>query len=176
VTLTRLIRSGLVHTRRSLTLLLVPLLARPAAAQYAATQDASLRGFRHAVLYVSISADDLAPDSATALGERIRLELGTAGLVLVGDQSDHRVRPDGVLRVALAASARGRWVDDLVVRLQVEQTAVLPRTGEALRMVTWYAEQHEMNVPATEIAPRARLLLQRSSDRFLKAWLAANGR
>lgn len=165
-----------MHRFRSAVLLLAPLLARPAAAQYAATQDASLRGFRHALLSVSISAEDLAPDSATVLSERLKLELGKSGLVLVSDQSDRRVRPDGILRVALAASARGRWVDDLVVRIQIEQTAVLPRTGEALRMVTWYAEQRDLNIPATELAPHARLLIERSIDRFIKAWLAANGR
>jgi len=157
-------------------LLLSFLLARPAAAQYAATQDATLRGFRQVVLYVPISADDLAPDSATALSDGVKLELRKSGIVIVSDQSDQRLRPDGILRVALAASARGRWVDDLVVRIQVEQTAVLPRTGDALSMVTWYAEQHDLNIPATELAPHARLLVQRGIDRFIKAWLAANGR
>jgi hypothetical protein len=165
-----------VRRFRSTILLLSFLFARPAAAQYAATQDATLRGFRQVVLYVPISADDLAPDSATALSERVKLELGKSGIVIVSDQSDQRLRPDGILRVALAASARGRWVDDLVVRIQVEQTAVLPRTGDALSMVTWYAEQHDLNIPATELAPHARLLVQRGIDRFIKAWLAANGR
>lgn len=152
------------------------LLSRRAVAQYAATQDASLRGFRQAVLYVSVTADDLAPDSARGLTEPVKLELGRAGLVVVSEQSDRRLRPDGILRVALTASARGRWVDDLVVRVQVEQTAVLPRTGDALLMVTWYSEQSDLNVPATELAPHARVLVQRSIDRFIKAWLAANNR
>lgn len=152
------------------------LLSRRAVAQYAATQDASLRGFRQAVLYVSVTADDLAPDSARGLTEPVKLELGRAGLVVVYEQSDRRLRPDGILRVALTASARGRWVDDLVVRVQVEQTAVLPRTGDALLMVTWYSEQSDLNVPATELAPHARVLVQRSVDRFIKAWLAANNR
>jgi hypothetical protein len=125
-------------------------------------------------LYVAISADDLPLDSTAALRDRVSLELGKAGLTVVPDQSDRRVRPDGILRVALTASARGRWVDDLLVRIQVEQTAVLPRTRDALLMVTWYSEQSDLNVPATEVAPHARLLVQRGIDRFIKAWLAAN--
>jgi hypothetical protein len=155
---------------------LLLLSSQAAVAQYAATQDASLRGFRQAVLYVSISADDLAPDSASALVQRVKLELGEAGLVVLSEQSDRPLRPDGILRLTLTSSARGRWIDDLVVRVQVEQTSVLPRTGDALLMVTWYAEQSDLGVPATELAPHARVLVQRSIDRFIRAWLAANGR
>jgi hypothetical protein len=165
-----------VHRFGSLVAALILPFSERAVAQYAATQDASLRGFRQAALYVSVSAEDLAPDSAQALTERVKLELGEVGLVVVSDQSDRRLRPDGILRVVLTSSARGRWLDDLVVRVQVEQTSVLPRTGDALLMVTWYSEQSDLGVPATELAPHARVLVQRGIDRFIRAWLAANGR
>ena len=151
--------------------LLVP---RGAVAQYAATQDASLRGLRRVTLYVSVNADDLPADSATALAERVRIELGKAGLILVPELAEPPIRPEAIVRVALNSTARGRWVDDLSLRLQVEQTATIPRTGDALRMVTWYTEYNDIDIAAAELPAHARVLVDRGLNRFLKAWLAVN--
>jgi hypothetical protein len=63
-----------------------------------------------------------------------------------------------------------------MLRVQVEQTALLARTGESMLMVTWYAEEGSTDVPTTETGPAARLLLTRGVDRFLRAWFSANGR
>lgn len=164
---------------RRLTLLLPvcsAMLAAPASAQYAATQDATLRGLRTVSLALTLSAPDLPQDTAAALVDFTRQALGKAGLTVVPERGDPHPQPDGVLRIALTTTARGRWVDDLGVRFQIEQTATLPRTGDALFMVTWYAEQNDLSIPATDLSLRARAVTQEVVARLLRAWLAANRR
>lgn len=165
-------------SRRLVLLLpiLSALVSTSAAAQYAASQDATLRGLRTVGLALMLSAPDLAQDSAAALVAFTRDALGKAGLTVVPEATGQRGQPDGVLRIALITTSRGRWVDDLGLRFQIEQTATLPRTGDALFMVTWYAEQNDLNIPATDLPLRARAITQQMVARLLKAWLAANRR
>ena len=154
-------------------LLLLPVLAAilPArgAAQYAATQDATLRGLRTLSLTLNLSAPDLPQDTAAALVAFTREALGKAGVSVVPLEPAARAQPDGILRISLTTTARGRWVDDLGIRFQIEQTATLPRTGDVLSMVTWYAEQNDQNIPATDLTLRARAVLQQVVSRLIKA-------
>lgn len=146
------------------------------AAQYVPTQDLSLKGLGKVDLAITIAVSTLPPDTATALNHFIELELRKAGLVLLSARSDEFVKPEGRLRVSLASMARGRFTDDLMLRIQLEQTATLVRTREAMAMVTWYAEEASLNVPTTEGIATARQLLTKGLDRFVRAWFSANGR
>lgn len=163
--------------RTALTLFLL-VMAAPGtgAAQYAATQDLSLKGLTRVDLALAINVTTLPPDSATALRHFVDLELRKAGLVLLSARSDEFVKPEGRLRISLVSIARGRFTDDLMFRIQLEQTAVLARTHESMTMVTWYAEESSLNVPTTEASESSRQLLISGLDRFVRAWFAANGR
>jgi hypothetical protein len=151
-------------------------LARTGSAQYVPTQDLSLKALGKVDLAITIAVGTLPPDTATALRLFTELELRKAGLVLLSGRSDEFLKPEGRLRVSLASQARGRFTDDLLLRIQLEQTATLARTREAMTMVTWYAEEIHLNVPTTEATAASRLLLTRGLDRFVRAWLSANGR
>ncbi len=157
-------------------LLLLATLPGAGTAQYAATQDLSLKGLTKADLALTIRVSTLPPDSATALRHFVELELRKAGLVLLSGRSEDFVKPDGRLRILLVSTARGRFTDDLTIRIQMDQTAVLARTRESMTMVTWYAEESSYNVPTTEASEASRLLMASGLDRFVRAWLAANGR
>ena len=63
-----------------------------------------------------------------------------------------------------------------MVRIQVEQTALLARTGDPMLMVTWYAEETTREVPSTESVAATRVLLERATTRFMRAWMGAQGR
>ena len=156
--------------------LIVTALPLAGAAQYVPTQDLSLKGLGKVDLAITIAVSTLPPDSATALRHYTELELRKAGLVLLSARSDEFLKPEGRLRVSLASQARGRFTDDLTVRVQLEQTATLARTREAMTMVTWFVEETSLNVPTTETTPAARLLLTKGLDRFVRAWFSANGR
>jgi hypothetical protein len=158
------------------TLLLAATLPMAGMAQYAATQDLSLKRLGNVDLILTLNVGTLHPDTATALRYFVEIELRKAGLVLLSGRSDNFLKPEGRLRISLTSVARGRWTDDLMLRVQVEQTALLARTGESMLMVTWYAEEGSTDVPTTETGPAARLLLTRGVDRFLRAWFSANGR
>lgn len=159
-----------------LVIALVPVAPRTGDAQYAATQDLSLKGLTKVDLALGITVNTLPPDSATALRYFTELELRKAGLVLLSTRSDEFVKPEGRLRISLVSIARGRFTDDLMLRIQIEQTAQLVRTRESMSMVTWYAEESALNVPTTEASGAARQLLTSGLDRFVRAWFAANGR
>jgi len=161
--------------RRTLLSVLLLLAPASAAGQYAPTQDLSLKGLAQIDLVVGVSVPDLAADSAQAIGKQVELELRKAGLTPLGE-NERRIHPQGRIRFGLTSATRGRWTDDLTLRIQVEQTSVLARTGEAMLMVTWYAEETSPNVPALDVPAASRALLSRGLDRFLKAWLIANGR
>ena len=92
---------------RFLAALLLPLsaalVATPAAAQYAATQDATLRRLRSLSLALTVSAPDLPTDTATAFVQAVREALGRAGLTVTPEPSDHRYRP-GLLALCLSRS------------------------------------------------------------------------
>ena len=147
----------------------------PAAAQFSATQDLSLKGLRLVDRQFTSAVSYLPPDSATALREAADLRLRQSGLRLLTDPAD-TTRPEGRLRISLTSISAGRWTDDLVVRIQVEQTALLARTGDPMLMVTWYAEETARNVPSTESVAATRELLERGITRFMRAWLGAQGR
>lgn len=161
--------------RRLLPFLLLLLTFRTGAAQFSPTQDLSLKGLAQVDLLVTVGIDDLAPDSVPTLKDLVSTQLRTTGLLPLSD-TDRRLRPQGRVRFALTSVTHGRWTDDLVLRIWVEQTSILARTGEAMLMVTWYAEDSELNVPTLDVGASTRVLLNRGIDRFLKAWLAANGR
>jgi hypothetical protein len=146
------------------------------AAQYVPTQDLSLKGLSKVDLAITIAVSTLPPDTATALNHFTELELRKAGLVLLSARSDEFLKPEGRLRVSLASQARGRFTDDLLLRIHLEQTATLARTGETMTMVTWFVEETNLNVPTTESTQAARLLLTKGLDRFVRSWFQANGR
>jgi hypothetical protein len=161
---------------RSLPLLLLLMAPAALAGQYTPTQDLSLKGLAQVDLVVGVNVTDLAADSAQSMGSQVELALRKAGLTPLGSDSDRRLRPQGRVRFALTSVTHGRWTDDLALRIQVEQTSILARTGEPMLMVTWYAEETVANVPALDVPTATRTLLARGIDRFLKAWLTANGR
>jgi hypothetical protein len=163
---------------RTVTVLLLATVAaaRSGAAQYVPTQDLSLKGLGKVDLAITIAVSTLPPDTATALNHFIELELRKAGLVLLSARSDEFLKPEGRLRVSLASQARGRFTDDLLLRIHLEQTATLARTGETMTMVTWFVEETNLNVPTTESTQAARLLLTKGLDRFVRSWFQANGR
>ncbi|HTS88305.1 MAG TPA: hypothetical protein VMG41_07410 [Gemmatimonadales bacterium] len=163
--------------RRSALIATLLALSTPVAgsAQYVPTQDLSLKGLAAVDLLVSFDGSDLSSDSTAALRDGAEVELRKSGLVIASRQGA-TARPDGRLRIVLSASANGRWTDDMVVRVQVEQTAILARTQEPMLMVTWYSEETASRVATTDLIPVARSLMGRGLDRFLKAWLASNGR
>jgi hypothetical protein len=169
-----LARLGLM--RPLLALLLLLLTARAGAAQFTPTQDLSLKGLTEVDLLVTVGVDALAPDSVQPLKELVSIQLRKAGIRLLSESADRRLKPMGRIRFALASATHGRWTDDLTVRIWVEQTSILARTREAMLMVTWYAEESELNVPTLDVGTSTRALLNRGIDRFLSAWLAANGR
>lgn len=165
-----MLRIGLI------SLLVTATLPLTGAAQYVPTQDLSLKGLAKVDLAITVAVGTLPPDTATALRHFAELELRKAGLVLLSAQSGEFLKPDGRLRVSLASTARGRFTDDLMLRIQLEQTATLARTHEAMTMVTWFVEETNQNLPTTETPAAARLLLTAGLDRFVRAWFSANGR
>lgn len=162
--------------RRLLPVLLLLLTSRAGIAQFSPTQDLSLKGLTEVDLLVTVGADALPPDSVQPFKDLVSIQLRKAGLHLLSESADHRLRPQGRIRFALTSATHGRWTDDLVVRVWVEQTSILARTREAMLMVTWYAEESELNVPTLDVGTSTRTLLNRGVDRFLSAWLGANGR
>ncbi len=174
VRLRALTRLGLM--RRLLPVVLLLLVSRAGVAQFTPTQDLSLKGLTEVDLLVTVGVDALAPDSVQPLKDLASIQLRKAGFHLLSEAADRRLKPQGRVRFAVTSATRGRWTDDLVVRIWVEQTSILARTREAMLMVTWYAEESELNVPTLDVGASTRALLNRSIDRFLSAWLAANGR
>jgi hypothetical protein len=162
--------------RRTIPLLLLLFAPASVVGQYTPTQDLSLKGLAQVDLVVGVSVADLAADSAQTIGNEVELALRKAGLTPLAADADRRIRPQGRVRFALTSVTHGRWTDDLALRIQVEQTSILARTGEAMLMVTWYAEEATPNVPALDVSTACRTVLARGIDRFLKAWLTANGR
>jgi len=174
VRLRALTRLGLMS--RLLPFLLLLLTSRAGVAQFSPTQDLSLKGLTEVDLLVTVGVDALASDSVQPLKDLASIQLRKAGFHLVSEAADRRLKPQGRIRFALTSATRGRWTDDLVVRVWVEQTSILARNREAMLMVTWYAEESELNVPTLDVGTSTRTLLNRGIDRFLSAWLAANGR
>ncbi|MEO8635679.1 MAG: hypothetical protein ABI587_10430 [Gemmatimonadales bacterium] len=159
----------------SVALLLAFSFVGPAAAQFTATQDVSLKGLSLLDRQFTSTVAYLSPDSVAALRDDADLRLRQAGLRLLTSAADSS-RPEGLLRISLTSSSAGRWTEDLVVRIQVEQTAVLARTDTPMLMVTWYAEETSREVPSTESVAAIRALLERGVTRFMRAWMAAQGR
>ena len=156
--------------------LLSSLLAtRPVAAQFTATQDLSLKGLSLVDRQFTASVSYLPADTTVALRDWADLRLRQAGLRLLTAPADTS-RPEGLLRITLTSSSAGRWTEDLMVRIQVEQTALLARTGDPMLMVTWYAEETTREVPSTESVAATRVLLERATTRFMRAWMGAQGR
>ncbi len=167
-----------MHPRRPAiaTALLIGLIAvHPAAAQFTASQDLSLKGLRLVDRQFTSNLPYLPPDSAAALRDAADLHLREAGLRLLTNPADTS-RPEGRLSISLTSSSAGRWTDDLAVRIQVEQTALLARTNDPMLMVTWYVEETVRAVPSIESVAAARALLERGISRFMHAWMRAQGR
>ncbi len=155
-----------------LPLVVAALTASPANSQYAATQDSTLRGLER--VYVNFATSDKglsASDLSWAL-EFVTLELRKAGLRLVRDQNELDPFKDAILNVSFIKVSRAMSTD-VTLRLDIEQRATLTRTGQSLRMMTWFYEDDRRNVDA---AATVRPIFVQGVNRFLNSWLAANGR
>lgn len=145
--------------------------AIPAASQYVATQDSSLRGLTRTQVRFRL-ADDLIDGALKAqLAEYLDLELRKAGLKVI-DDGEELDRKDGVLDLSLGKMDRGRTCD-LYLRISLQQQADLRRTGQSLWMTTWFHEVGQPNVVADTAADD---VVKEGINRFLNRWLAMNGR
>src|SRR5215208_2727994 len=99
--------------------------ARPASAQYADTQDSTLRGL--AKVYVKYT--DLEGRLGPASGDiynTLTLELRKAGLRIAKDSTDINPAQDAVLNVSTIVNA-GALSTTVILRIDVEQQAQLVR-------------------------------------------------
>ena len=161
---------------RILTLLIASSLSlglpNRAAAQYAATQDSTLRGIRRVYLNFSDVGGALGPELAAKIEEDAALELRKTGIKVAKSPEELDMTQDAVLNVS-TISDRDTWRSDIALRIDIEQRAQVSRTQQTLQMVTWY---YETVVKSVEPRKVAGPLVSEGINKFLGKWLDQNGR
>lgn len=150
---------------------LVTLVAAHLQAQAVSTQDSSLRRLQRTYVRFEANSEALTPRVRDQLGEYLTLELRKAGFTIAEHPEDLK-EDEGLLEVSLAGEGDPRRAE-FSLRIALQQRASLKRTGQALWMVTWYDESHQLPAPPDSAA---RALLASGLNRFLNRWLTANGR
>ena len=123
-------------------------------------------------VYVEIVSDALTPETQQKFSSLISLELRKSGVRIAQDKNEVDPSKDGLIMVTF------RQVDrplskDLSLDWSLVQKATLARTGEAFPLVTWrHIDDRRGIVPRDVAEPMLRAAL----DKFLNAWLSANGR
>ncbi len=141
-------------------LALVP--PRCALAQYAPTQDSTLRGLAKVLVVVR-------GEGSNELTRVAMAELRRAGLRVARDSADVDLARDGVLNITFSSpQPRGP-----TLTMDVMQRAMLARTEQMLYMMTWYLEASSAG---TDKDQSASALLTTGLNYFLSKWRAANGR
>jgi hypothetical protein len=158
---------------RTLVALLVAFAVAPQrdlAAQYAPTQDRTLRGLEKVLVVVRSSHEVVGSQTVRELKDVAIDELRRAGLRTARDSADVDLAKDGVLNITFSS-----WqpLDGLTLSMDVMQRARLARTGEALYMMTWY---YEVSSSGPDKEASAGGLLPIALKDFLAKWRAANGR
>jgi hypothetical protein len=139
-------------------------------AQYAVTQDSTLRGLQKVLVNFIDYEGKVGPETSAQVYNSLTLELRKAGIRIARDSTDLNLAQDGILNVALIATPG--FSTSLTVRMDLEQHAQLARTKQTLRMVTWYHEDAKSGAPKALAGP----LMLDATNKFLSSWLAANGR
>ena len=140
-------------------------------AQYAATQDSSLRGLQRVYVNFQNAGAITAQQQAQAI-EFVTLELRKAGVRIVPSAGELDLSKDGLFDIGFIRVNRALSTD-LVLRIDIEQAATLSRTGASLQMVTWFYEDDRRNIQPDQVL---QPMLRQAVDRFLNAWLSSNGR
>ena len=162
----------MLTSRSSLfSLVLAVALAAPLRGQYAITQDSTLQGLQQVYLNFQMTEDAVSAGLYSELATYLNLELRKTG-IRVARMPEELGDGDGVLNVSLIEIPR-TLTTDFQLRVDVEQMATLQRTGQMLRMVTWYYEDPQLNVIPENVA---RDMVTRGLNQFLSAWLDMNGR
>lgn len=152
--------------------LMALVMAAPVRAQFAATQDSTLRGLERVYINFQSGGGALTPAQLTQSTSFVSLELRKAGLRIVSNVSELDLSKDGLLNIAFVKVERALSTD-LALSIDVEQHASLTRTGSVLQMVTWYYADDRRNVVVDQVL---QPMLRQGLDKFLNAWLTANGR
>jgi hypothetical protein len=139
--------------------------------QYGPAQDSTLRGLTRVHL-AFVNRGAYTPAALAQATDFITLELRKSGLQIARTQAELDVTKDAVLNVSMLKIARALSTD-LLLRIDVEQRATMVRTNQALPLVTWFYEDDKRAVTPDQ-TPQA--MLKQGVDKFLNAWLAANGR
>lgn len=141
-------------------------------AQYTSDQPRSLRGVRTVNVVFAEPTNKIESRIREQLFAQATLELRKAGLRVVGVSGGRApISSDVVLNIGYFV--RTGLADGVTLRMDVEQRVTMPRTQEALNMVTWFYEA-EGSAPSwrSDVSP----MLQTGVDKFLSDWLDANGR
>ena len=153
----------------SLVAALAVVLARGVGAQYAPTQDSTLRGLTKVLLVVRSTDDAIGEGAVRELGDVVRRELTSAGFRIAHDSAAVDLAQDGVVNITFSP-----WEpqDGVTLRMDVMQRARLARTQQSLYMMTWYYEVSGAGAPRKEDS--AGGLLAVALKDFLARWRAAN--
>jgi hypothetical protein len=146
--------------------------AVPAGAQFAATQDSTLRDLRRVYVNFEVSEGAVPGSMANRLSDGVKLELRKAGLRLANSPEELADSTDAILNLTLIKIPRSLSTD-FALRMDLEQQATLQRTKQTLKMVTWYYEEDQRNVIPEQAAEP---MTKKAVDRLLMAWLDNNGR
>jgi hypothetical protein len=147
-------------------------LSEVSGAQYAATQDSTLKGIRRVYLNFSDVGGALGPELAAKIADDAILELRKTGIKVAKSPAELDMTQDAVLNVSTIAD-RDAWRSDLALRIDVEQRAQMARTQQTLQMVTWY---YETVMKSTEPKKVASTVVSEGINKFLNKWLDQNGR
>lgn len=141
-------------------------------AQYAATQDSTLKGVKRVYLNFADVNGALGAELATKIAEDAALELRKTGIRVVKNPAELDMREDAVLNVS-AITDKDAWRSDLVLRIDLEQRAQLVRTQQTFQMVTWY---YEKMLKTADLKVAARPMVAEGINKFITNWLDQNGR
>jgi hypothetical protein len=144
--------------------------ASPVQAQYAETQDSTLRGLQKVLVNFVDYEGKVGPETSAQVYNSLTLELRKAGIRIARDSADLNLAQDAILNVTLITTSG--FSTTLSLRMDLEQHAQLARTKQTLRMVTWYHEDAKSGLPKAVAGP----LMLDATNQFLSVWLAANGR
>ena len=139
-------------------------------AQYAETQDSTLRGLQKVLVNFVDYENKVGPETSAQVYNNLTLELRKAGIRIARDSADLNLAQDGIMNVALITTSA--FSTTVTLRMDIEQHAQLARTKQTLRMVTWYHEDWKSGLPKAVAGP----LVLDATNKFLSMWLAANGR
>ena len=157
---------------RALSALIVLIgLAVPVAPSFAQTSqgEASLKGLT--TVYLRVVGNSLSSQQREAFTSKVSLELRKAGIHIAKDPGDLAPN-DGAIVVNFHQLNRALSQDLTLEWLLLEQVT-LNRTGQKLTLVTWrYVDDRRATQPTQVAEP----MLRGAIDKFLNAWLSANGR